>query len=61
MKTKTKRIDFTCPACGIIDVLEARKRHWCDCNPRAPFEMQSVRHSRISDSITNRFLKALKK
>lgn len=30
---------FICPACGKREMLDHRKRQYCDCNPVSPFPM----------------------
>lgn len=49
MKTELHK----CDACGKTAKLESGKRHWCDCNPRAPFYMVSVRMRKVTDQLVN--------
>lgn len=45
MKTELKRdkVLFLCEVCGKRKKLDSGKRHWCDCNPSAPFYFVEVR------------------
>jgi len=43
---------YKCDVCGKVARLEAGKRHWCDCNARAPFPVYSVRSRRVSDYLS---------
>jgi len=60
MKPKTPPAElFKCDACGRIAKLETHKRHWCDCNPRAPFAMHSVKDARVTDGVISAYLTAI--
>lgn len=30
---------MNCPKCGKSEQLDPHQRHWCKCNPVAPFQM----------------------
>lgn len=57
MKTELHK----CDACGKTAKLESGKRHWCDCNPRAPFYMVSVRMRKMTDQLVGGFLAGMKR
>ena len=42
---------FKCDVCGKTAKLETGKRHWCDCNPTAPFYMHSVKMRKLTDQL----------
>ena len=52
---------FKCEVCGKTAKLESGKRHWCDCNPCAPFYMWNVRHSKGVDKLVNGFMGGLRR
>jgi hypothetical protein len=52
---------FQCEVCGKTAKLESGKRHWCDCNPQAPFYMVSVRMRHLTDKILNKFFSGVKR
>jgi len=47
---------FKCSACGSVAKLDCNKRHWCNCNPSAPFAMHSVKAARVTDGIVVAYL-----
>ena len=49
MKNKTTK--HACEICGKTEMLESKKRHWCDCNPTAPFFMWNVRHQKMARKV----------
>lgn len=57
MKTELHK----CDACGKTAKLESGKRHWCDCNPTAPFYMVSVRMRKMTDQLVGGFLAGIKR
>lgn len=52
VKRKTITEIFFCDVCGKTSELETGKRHYCDCNPTAPFYMYSKRHREITKKVT---------
>ena len=52
---------YKCDVCGKTAKLESGKRHWCDCNPRAPFYMNSVKMRRMTDQLIGGFLAGMKR
>lgn len=57
-KSKNHRMKtelFKCDVCGKVARLESGKRHWCDCNSRAPFPVYSVRDRGVTDRVLKSF------
>ena len=52
---------FKCSGCGRAEKREWGKRHWCECNPRAPFPMYSVKQSRLTDALVRGFMGGMRR
>ena len=52
---------FKCDVCGKTTKLETGKRHWCDCNPPAPFYMNSVKMRKLTDQLIGGFMGGLRR
>jgi hypothetical protein len=51
-----KSESFICDGCGKEQTLRPG-RHWCNCNPMAPFEMVPARVRRVTNKVIKSFLK----
>ena len=49
-----------CDVCGKTEKLETGKRHWCGCNPEAPFYMVSVKMRKVTDTLVGGFIASTK-
>lgn len=57
MKTELHK----CDVCGTTAKLESGKRHWCACNPPAPFYMHSVKMRKMTDQLVGGFFAGMKR
>ena len=56
---KKGKEQFECTACGKRAMLDRTKRHWCDCNPAAPFYMYSVKQLESTRQLVAGFMEGL--